>query len=521
MDGLEKMALKGMVYLVGAGPGDPSLLTVRAQTILSHADAVVYDTLINPAIVQLAPSRAMKIFRGKRTQRGALSQESINRLLVRLARQGKKVIRLKGGDPFVFGRGAEEAQALVKAGVAYEIVPGISSSIAVPAYAGIPVTHRSLNSCFTVVTGHEDPSKDNPKIDWTNLAQSQGTLIFLMGLRALRQVCQRLIQEGKPAQTPAAVIQSGTTSRQKTIVGTLTALPELVERAKLKPPATVVVGPVVQLRKTLSWVQHRPLFGKRVLVTRGRLPYNSLSEMLSENGAEVVEIPTIKLLPIQLSASQCGMIRRASTYYDWIFFSSANGIEFFMNRFFESGLDVRSLKGVRIACMGEATASALMRYGLKADLIPSEFKQEGLIRAFKALDWIGKKVLMPTAKGGREVLIRFLRKRGAKVQHLNLYENRVPTEARRQIKTLFAEQRGVDLLTFASSSSVDHFFTLLTPVQRKKWIRSLPLAVIGPVTARAARKWKAKVTIQPSRYTVPDLVEAIVKWARKNKAQEF
>jgi uroporphyrinogen III methyltransferase/synthase len=509
-----RMAKKGRVYLVGAGPGDPGLLTLRAKEVLSRADAVIYDTLVSPMIVNWAPSTAQKIFRGKRAKPGALSQAAINRLLVKLAKQGKQVVRLKGGDPFVFGRGAEEAEALIEAGLEFEVVPGVTSVIAVPAYAGIPVTHRNLNSSFTVVTGHEDPTKQNPQINWMNLAQSQGTLVFLMGLHALQRVCHRLIEEGKSPSTPAAIIQAGTTSRQKTVTGTLQTLPNLARKAKLKPPATVVVGPVVALRDSLQWIQRRPLFGWRVLVTRGRLPYNSLSELLARQGAEVVEIPTIELAALPLTASQINLVRQVSNY-DWIIFSSANAIEYFMAAFLREGLDVRALRGVQIACVGEATAQALRKYGLIADLVPKEFKQEGFIRAFKHLELKGRKVLVPKAREGREVFESFLKSKGARVDLLTLYENRVPVGARRQIEELFEEQGGVDLLTFASSSAVEHFFRLLTPVQRKKWTSKLPLAVMGPVTARAARKWKAKVAVQPARYTVADLVEAIVKWTHK------
>jgi uroporphyrinogen III methyltransferase/synthase len=514
MDGFE-MAKYGRVYLVGAGPGDPGLLTLRAREVLSRADSVIYDTLVSPVIVNLAPATAQKIFRGKRSKPGALSQMAINRLLVKLAKQGKQVVRLKGGDPFVFGRGAEEAQALIEAGLEFEVVPGVSSAIAVPAYAGIPVTHRDLNSSFTVVTGHEDPTKQNPQIDWMNLAQSHGTLVFLMGLHALPKVCGRLIAEGKPASTPAAIIQSGTISKQKTVTGTLKTLPELTAKARLKPPATLVVGPVVALRESLQWVQRRPLFGWRVLVTRGRLPYNSLSEILTQQGAEVIEIPTIELVPLKLGASQVKLVRQVSSY-DWIVFSSANAIEFFMAVFLREGLDVRALRGVQIACVGDATAQALKKYGILADLVPKEFKQEGFIQSFKSVDLNGREILVPKARGGREVFELFLKSKGAKVDLLTLYENRVPATARRQIQGLFEDQGGVDLLTFASSSAVEHFFRLLTPIQRKKWVSKLPLAVMGPVTARAARKWKAKVAVQPQRYTVPDLVAAIVKWTHKD-----
>ena len=504
----------GKVYLVGAGPGDPGLFTLRGKEVLSCAEVVIYDALIHARILSFIPDTAKRIFRGSQGKVGVMSQTQINALLVQLALQGKKVVRLKGGDPFVFGRGAEEILALVEKKIPFEVVPGVSSAFAVPAYAGIPVTHLALNSSFTVVTGHEDPSKNETQVDWAHLAQDQGTLVFLMGLHTLPELCRRLIEEGKDSQTSAAVIQWGTTSRQKTVLGTLQTLPQLAQKAGLKPPATIVVGPVVSLAPKLEWISQKPLWGLKVLVTSTPAKSSYLSGLLTEEGAEVVEIPTIDLKPIKLGQDGLKLVRMAPTY-DWIIFASAYAVEIFMEQIANVGMDKKVLRRVKFACVGEATAKSLKTFGLKADLVPKDYKQEGLVRSFQRLDLKGKKVLFARAKEGRDLLIKFLKKKKANVDLLALYENLVPVSAREQFRRLFLHEGGVDLATFASSSSVDHFYSLFTPVQRRQWLRRLPVAVIGPVTGATVRKWGCKVTVQPQKFTMPALVEAIGKWAKR------
>jgi uroporphyrinogen III methyltransferase / synthase len=507
---------KGKVFIVGAGPGDPGLLTLRAKEVLSTADAVLYDALIHPRILDFIPEKAQKIFRGHRSEKGALSQARINRLLVKLAKQGKAVVRLKGGDPFVFGRGAEEALELARNGIGFEIVPGVTSAVAVPAYAGIPLTHRSLNSSFTVVTGHEDPTKDNRRIDWKSLAENNGTLVFLMSLHRLPFLCGRLMSEGKKPHTPAAVVQWGTTSRQRTVSGTLRTLPELVEREKLEPPATLVVGKVVGLMKQLQWIPRKPLSGIRVLVTRGRGQAHALSSLLVERGAEVVEIPTIEIHPLTGSRALFRHVREAGTF-DWIVFSSANAVEIFMKSLARAIRDPRDLHRVKIACVGEATADSLKGYGIRADLVPSDYKQEGLAKAFGKISMKGKKVLLARGQDGRDVLERSLRDQGAQVEVLALYKNQVPGVTKEGLHRLFGREGGVDIATFASSSAVDHFYSLFTPDQRKRWLRFLPVAAIGPITAASARKWGAKTVRQPKKYTVPELVRLMEKWVSRHE----
>jgi uroporphyrinogen III methyltransferase/synthase len=508
------MMNQGKVYLVGAGPGDPGLLTLKGKEILSKADVVVYDALVHPKILEFIRKGARKIFRGSRGKSGAMKQSQINNLLVRLASQGKRVVRLKGGDPFVFGRGAEEIMALAGKKISFEVVPGVTSAVAVPAYAGIPVTHRGLNSSFTVITGHEDPSKDTSQVDWAHLAQDRGTLVFLMGLHSLPALCRRLIEEGKSPQTPAAVIQSGTTIRQKLVTGTLENLPQLVKKAALQPPATVVVGEVVGLRPNLDWISQKPLWGLKVLVTRNQAKAGYLSGLLSDEGAEVTSIATFELKPLRLNRRGKEMIGKSGEY-EWIIFSSVNAVEVFFSHRLKAGMAVGGLKAVKIACIGEATAKAVKSFGLKVTLVPRDYKQEGLVKAFQKIQLEGKRVLFARAKEGRDLLVQFLKKKKAHIDLLALYENKTPQGVRQELQQLFSKGGGVDLLTFASSSAVDHFYGLFTSAQRKKWLGRVPAAVIGPVTGASVHKWGGKVAIQPAKYTVPDLVAAIAKWASK------
>jgi uroporphyrinogen III methyltransferase / synthase len=507
---------KGKVYLVGAGPGDPGLLTLRGKEVLSQADVVVYDALVHPRILEFIPDKARKIFRGSRGKKGALSQSQINGLLVKLGKKGKRVVRLKGGDPFVFGRGAEEALALAENKVPFEIVPGVTSAIAVPAYGGIPVTDRAMNSTFTVVTGHEDPSKNSSHVDWRHLANDEGTLIFLMGLHSLPQVCERLVNEGKSPRTPAAVIQWGATPRQRMVRGTLETLPEITQKADFQPPATVIVGKVVDLADSLQWFSRKPLLGLRILVTRGRASVNYLSAMLAEEGAEVVEIPTIEIRPLPLTSRGKNILRKISSY-DWLVFTSSNAVEIFMNHLFKLKMDIRNLWRIKTACVGTATAKTLRNFGIRADLIPDDYKQEGLIKSFKKLPLKGKRILFARAKEGREVLLEFFKKKAAVVDLWPLYENRVPAGTAAHLRDLFRKGGGVDLASFASSSAVDHFYSIFTPSERKKWLRGLPAAVIGPVTAASVRKWQGKVIVQPKKFTLSDLVRAVSKWAQTRK----
>jgi uroporphyrinogen III methyltransferase/synthase len=515
-----KLMAKAKVYLVGAGPGDPGLLTLRAKELLARADAVVYDALIHPRILDFISPRAQRIFRGHRAKKSALSQAQINQLMIRLAKEGKQIVRLKGGDPFVFGRGAEEILALVKAKIPFEVVPGVSSAIAVPAYAGIPVTDRNFNSALTIVTGHEAPAKSPLAVDWKNLAQNNGTLVFLMGLHTLKGICEKLIAEGKNAKTPAAVIQQGTTSRQKTVTGDLGNIFKLVQKAGLIPPAVLVVGEVVKLRSQIYWLGQKPLFGIRILITRTRAQSSYLAGLMTEEGAEVVEIPTIDICPLRVDKKSGERLKHISDY-DWIVLTSANAVTIFIDRlkqFHKSHLDIG---GVKIACVGESTAKAILDHGLKADLVPKDYKQEGLVEAFGKLAVRGKRFLFPCAKEGRDVLENFLRQKGAKVDLWPIYENKTPVGTREKLLSLFKDGGGVDLLTFASSSSADNFYGLFTAAERRQWLVNIPVAVIGPVTAGAVKKWGGKVAVMPKKYTMPDLVKGLIQWAKRHKRSKY
>lgn len=512
----------GRVYLVGAGPGDPELLTLKGQRVLTQADVVVYDRLANPALLAFAPPHTERIYVGKLPDRHTLSQEEINALLVERGLAGQTVVRLKGGDPFVFGRGGEEAEALRAAGIPFEVVPGITSAIAALAYAGIPVTHRDECSAFAVITGHEDPAKVESALDYDALARV-GTLVFLMGVGRLNQIAARLIDAGMSPTTPAAVVMWGTHPSQKTATGTLATIHDEVRRAGITAPAVTVVGGVAGLRETLRWFddpRSRPLFGQRVLVTRARAQASELVEALRTLGAEAVEFPTIQIAPpadnfaaLDRALARLGTDDHpragqsgASRPYDWIVLTSVNGVEMFWSRLRVAGKDARSLSGVRLAAIGPATAAALEAHGLMPDVVPEHFVAEALLEAIP--DPAGQRFLLPRADIARAALREGLEAAGAEVDEVEAYRTVLgqPTEAER------AEllERGVDILTFTSSSTVRNFVQQLGPdVARLLAARAL-VAAIGPITARTARELDLHVDIEASQHTIPGLVEAIV-----------
>ncbi len=507
---------KGKVFLVGAGPGDPGLLTLRGREVLALADVVLYDALVHPDLLNFAPSKAIRLFRGSRGKRGALTQAQINQKLVQFALQGKKVVRLKGGDPFVFGRGGEEILALLPKRIPYEVVPGVSSAFAVPASAGIPLSHRGMNASFTIVTGHETGNKSGSQVDWAHLAKDKGTLVFLMGLHTLPEVSWRLGSYGMDPKTPAAVVQQGTTSNQKTVLGTLGDISDKVRRAGLRAPAILILGKVVSLSHQLDRLSKLPLRGLKILVTRNLMKSGPLTELLKEKGAAVVEAATIELKAVPLDQRTRSLLNRAENY-DWILFSSAHAVEFLKEAFQQMGVSMSHLRTVNIACVGSSTAKAVKSVGLQPALVPNDFKQEGLVRAFKKMDLQGKKILFVRAKEGREVLQKFFKTRKVHCDLLSLYENHIPMDAAQRLRNLFKNEGGVDLLTFASSSAADHFYGVFTPTERKRWLGKVPAAVIGPVTGATVRHWGGKVVAQPKTYTLDHLVTSIEKWAKKHR----
>ncbi|HZP26313.1 MAG TPA: uroporphyrinogen-III C-methyltransferase [Dehalococcoidia bacterium] len=498
---------EGRVVLVGAGPGDPGLITVAGRDYLAAADVVVYDRLVNPQLLKEARHDAELIFAGKEGGGRHTDQETINRLLIEKAREGKLVVRLKGGDPFVFGRGGEEAGALRAAGVPYLVVPGITSAIAGPAYGGIPVTDRRLASSFVVVTGHEDDDKAESSLDWRNLATVADTIVVLMGGRALPEIVEKLIAGGRPAETPAAVIESATTPRQRTVTGTLGDIAERVAEAGLATPALAIIGDVVSLRQRLAWFEQGPLFGRTVLVTRSRSRAGTLSRLLAQEGAIPIELPAIDIEPAYDAASvEKAIAALQAVAYAWVVFTSANAVEIFFRLLAERGLDPRALAGTRVAAIGPATAAELRRQGLVADVVPDEFIAEAVLEALKGRVSTGQRLLLPRAEGARAELPRGLQELGVEVDELVLYRAAIPQESAAEAVELLRDGQ-VDIVTFTSSSTVRNLLRLLG--DNASLLKRPFIACIGPVTAEAARRAHLRVDVTADEYTVPGLVLAL------------
>ena len=500
----------GKIFLVGAGPGDPELITLKGKNCLGQADVILFDHLANPALLKHAPSHAERIYVGRRNRGSYENQEEINRLLVTKAREGKCVVRLKGGDPFVFGRGGEEAEFMADAGLPFEIVPGVSSAVAAPAYAGIPVTHRTLASTVAFVTGHEDPDKSETALEWPRLASSDGTLVFLMGMKNLPNIVQRLLREGKDPGTPVALIRWGTYTRQRTVVGTLADIVERAQEEGIEPPTVIVIGRVVGLRAKLNWFESRPLFGMKILVTRPRDQAPGLSNLLAASGAEPVDFPTLEIVPPENWEGMDKAIGELSTY-QWLVFTSANGVRYFMNRLRYHRQDVRSLAGLRVACIGPKTAEEAESHGIRADLVPSEFQAEGLVEAFRECKVAGQGVLIPRAEVARELLPEQLKEMGAKVRVVTAYRAVAPQEAFDSLKEQF-RCGNIHIVTFASSSTVRNFCHLFENKEELKTLtKGVTIACIGPITAQTVQEEGLVVGFVASQNTVSALVDAIVQ----------
>ncbi len=503
---------KGKVYLIGAGPGDPGLITVKGLSCIQNADVVVYDYLAAPSLLTKASPHAEIIYVGKKGGDHTLSQDKINSLIAEKAKAGKTVARLKGGDPFIFGRGGEEAEVLVREGVAFEIVPGVTSAIAAPAYAGIPLTHREFTSTLTLVTGHEDPGKDASSINWTCLAAGVGTLVFLMGVKNLPQIVHQLVLNGKSPQTPVALVQWGTTARQRTVTGTLETIVDSVSEAKLSSPAIIVVGEVVTLREKLKWFENRPLFGKTVVVTRAREQASDLVKALTDLGANCLEFPTIQVGPPD-SWSALDAALDCLSSYEWVVFTSVNGVKFFFERLFARGLDIRAMGHIRTASIGPVTAQHLRRFGLNSDIIPESYRAESVVGAFKTESIKGSKILLPRAKEARQVLPIELSKMGAIVDEVTVYcTQQVLGHADALIQIL--EDRQVDLVTFTSSSTVSNFMALLPSDRAGDLLKDVTLASIGPITTNTAVELGLEIHTTAQIYTIPGLCEAIIGFYR-------
>lgn len=499
----------GVCYLVGAGPGDPGLLTLKGKACIEAADVLVYDYLCNPELLRHAKADAERIYVGKKARDHTLRQEEINDLIVRLTRAGKVVTRLKGGDPVLFGRGAEEAQELAAAGVRFEIVPGITSAIAGPAYAGIPVTHRAHCSQLTIFTGHEDPAKPDTSLDYAKLAQADGTKVFLMGVERLAEITGELMRHGAAPDTPMALVRWATHGRQQTLVATLGTMAQRVAETGFKAPAVAVLGGVVRERDSINWFENRPLFGKRVVVTRTRHQIGAVSRLLAELGADVIELPTIRIAePPNLR--EFGELVQDCHTYDWIVFSSPNGVDAFFKMFYRLYEDARSIGGARIAAIGPGTAAKIKEYHLAVDLMPEKnFVAEGLVQAFRDHHNIENlKILWVRAAGAREVIAGGLTGLGAIVDEAIAYQT-LPEKEENLEGLARLKEEGADVITFTSASTVEHFCDL--GVALPPGIR---VASIGPVTSAAARERGLQIDAEASEHTIPGLVSAVREMLR-------
>ncbi|HEV2179981.1 MAG TPA: uroporphyrinogen-III C-methyltransferase [Gemmatimonadaceae bacterium] len=497
----------GFVSLVGAGPGDPGLITVRARALLAQADAVVYDALVNPRIVQNGAVRADAELHdvGKRGGAPSARQDAINALLVRLAREGKRVVRLKGGDPFVFGRGSEEAQALAQAGVSFEIVPGVTAGVAAPAYAGIPVTHRGVASAVTFVTGHEDPTKTESDIDWASLARAGGTLVLYMGVKRLPDIVAALTAGGLSRDTPAAVVEWGTWPRQRTVESTVAGIVQAARAAGIAAPSITIVGAVARLREEIAWFDRRPLHGRRIIVTRARAQASDLAARLTELGADVIEAPAIVIAPADPGPLRDALARLGA--YQWVLFTSQNAVEIAWAALRDAGGDARRFAGVRVGAVGQATARALLDRGIAADVIPPRATAEGLAEALRQRpDVRGTRALFIKADGAGDTLPVALRAVGATVEEVVAYRT-IPDASGASAARDALAANGVDAITFTSASTVRYF---LHAVGSPEAIGLASVITMGPITSDAARSVGLTVHAESATATIDALVNAIM-----------
>ncbi len=501
---------QGKVYLIGAGPGDPGLMTLKGKDILSEADVIIYDYLANKLFLEYAKPQAELIYVGKKGGDHTMGQAEINWLIVEKSKSGKSVARLKGGDPFIFGRGGEEAQELVADGVPFEVVPGITSAISVPAYAGIPLTHRDHTATVAFVTGHEDPLKEESNIQWKKLATGVGTIVFLMGVGNLKKIAENLMRHGRLLDTPVAVIRRGTVAEQETISGNLKNIAERVENAGLRPPAIIVVGDVVGLRDELNWFETKPLFGKRIVVTRAREQASGFLKKLSSLGAECIQFPTIEIIPPDSWDPLDTSISNLESY-QWLLFTSVNGVKYFLQRLHFLGKDVRDLKGIKIGAIGPKTADQWRQLGILPDLIPDEYRAEAVVESFKKWDTKGVRILIPRAAKAREVLPEQLRKMGARVDVVDAYKTVSPTGDTAGVRDML-EKGTIHMVTFTSSSTVTNFAKMFTSEKQRlteEWMKRVKVACIGPITADTAREHGFFVDLMPADYTIEALTRAI------------
>ncbi|HAG50889.1 MAG: uroporphyrinogen-III C-methyltransferase [Deltaproteobacteria bacterium GWC2_42_51] len=504
---------QGKVYLIGAGPGDPGLITVKAAECIKGADVVVYDYLANKKFLEYAREKAEIIYVGKIGGAHTLPQDKINELIIEKAKKGKIIARLKGGDPFIFGRGGEEAEEIVAAGIDFEVIPGVTAGVAAAAYAGIPLTHRDFTTTVAFITGHEDPTKDESNIYWDKISTGIGTLVFYMGIGNLEPNMKKLMENGRSPDTPVALIRWGTTSQQETLVGTIADIAEKAKKANFKAPAITVVGGVVSLRNKLRWFDERPLFGKRVIVTRSREQASDFSVLLEKNGAEPIEFPTIETVRPK-DWKEIDRAIKNLPKYDWAIFTSVNGVKYFVERLKKFDKDIRELKGIKICAIGPATAKAIEDLGIKVDLVPKEYRAESIIAGLGKNKIKGKRFLLPRALKAREVLPEEIKRLGGKVDVVSAYRTIKPKEKTDEIRKMLEEKK-IDVVTFTSSSTVENFVSMFKKGEAAGLLQDVAVASIGPITRDTASTLGIKTNIMPEKYTIPALTEAIVQYFKK------
>jgi uroporphyrinogen III methyltransferase/synthase len=508
------MKKSGIVYLVGAGPGDAGLLTLRGAELLRRADMVVYDALVNRDLLRLASPTAEVVFGGRRANETANDREAVLKTLVAHARTGKTVVRLKGGDPYVFGRGGEEAAYFADAGVPFEVVPGVSSFVAVPNYAGVPVTHRDHSSRLTILTGHGDPAEAGATVDWAAEARLPGTKVVMMGTERIGQIAEMLIANGMSPETPVALTRWGTTGRQQSLAGTLATIGALIAKTSFTPPSVAVIGDVVKLRSKLNWFEQRPLFGQRIVVTRAREQAGAFAKQLSDLGADVLEIPVIKTAPPSNHGDIVDALLELNAY-DWLVFTSPNGVTAFFDMFFKRFQDMRDIGGVRIAAVGPATAAKLRELHLQVDLMPEEALGVKIAKAFAKFESMENlRVCLLRAEVANPDLPKALEALGAIVDDVAVYRTVAETEDPTGAGQVLQET-GADWITFTSGSTVEHFHARFNlPELLKKFPKS-KLATIGPETTKALQALGLKPAVEAKEHATEGLVESLLKAAKR------
>ncbi len=500
---------KGKVFLVGAGPGAEDLITLKAVECIKKADVLIYDFLANKRFLNYAKDSSEKIYVGKKGSCHTLKQPEINELIVKKALQGKTVTRLKGGDPYIFGRGGEEVEELIKENIEFEVVPGITAAAAATAYAGIPLTHRDFTSTVAFVTGHERDDTEYSKIHWDKISTGIGTIVFYMGVKNLKNIVANLIDNGRSPDTPIALIRWGTHPIQKTVTGKLSDIVEKVEKARLTAPAIIVVGEVVNLREKLRWFDKKPLFGKNIIITRAREQASNLVGQLTELGANVIEFPTIEIVPPddfkELDASIEGL-----SEYNWMIFTSVNGVKLFFERLFYKGFDSRKLGNVKVCAIGPKTSEMFKNFGIVPDLVPEKYQAEYIIDGLMKEGIKGKKFLLPRAKVAREILPEKIKENGGIIDVVSVYKTVMP-DTNKEEALEYLKNGDIDYITFTSSSTVKNFFEILKGEQMDNLLKNVKLVSIGPITSETLKEKGYKPYIEAEKFTVEGLVEAILK----------